>query len=1108
MIKIQLLGRNAGYLDVLEDSIFALNISVADIKDVTKRTGSFSKTILLPGNKNNNRLLNDYFDVNVTDGTFSINKVQRCLILDNNVPIFDNMVLQLKRVIKNQATNMEDDIVQYEVSIKDVTADFFTDINNKYLTDLDFTEFNHTYTAQQVADSFSHSYIDGYKYVVAYGDDNYYSVTEMRPAIYAKQYWTKIHTEAGFSYTWADEFNENIRFDKLLIPFSSGDIKLTEEAINASRVIATGGGQTDIYSSLSTPVGGFYSWQGISQPLKLNFEVQDPINAFDPSTGLYTSQFYITQPNYYEIIVEFDYQIKITNLQNATMSILNSSFPNWGTFNVIASVYNTRTTAEDSVFVNAIPTPTILGQLFPPLSTTTIFTGKAKAIISSSNHQLGDDLEIYVGIRHGYNGALQFSRITEVEVHITKPKVTYQLSSTQIYNTPVVLNQYIPDQIKQSDFIKSIMTMYNLFVELDESDPSKLIYTTRDAYYDAGSLVDWTDKLAREDEQELEFLPELNAKSFIFSYKQDADLANKTYLEVTNEVYGQHQVIFSNNYVKGVEKKEIIFSPTPSQRTNWNSILPLLPNAEQKYNIRILLDNGNKPCQNWFIVDYIDPNITLFPPSVSLGQWVELSYYPHISHLSDEVDPTFDLNFGVCDFYFYDIRNITNNNLFNNFWRRTCAQINSGRLFTGYFHLKSSDISNLKLNSKIRIDNSYWNINKIIDFDANKQELTKVELMSIDLELDLPTFGKKSLFLQPGQQLAPPYSPVFLTSNDIIVKSIKEDFNYKNKQSKSTNNSNNGVINLGNYNSIDGGVQGLIIGDFVRATQSGVYIGNNTFIGENLGNVGGLPGTLLVDNTTAGTDIILDGGSVISSGPLDILELNSINSVRIAVDEPSDVYQIRMNNPELGISTFDTGASVYNNNVLLSNDASNGIRIETVDQTTSNNSVIQTTKDFCVMKHLDASGDVSDSDVGYAAGTPYVKSQISNATNGDNNFIEIDNTGIKLNADTFANVNFGRTTITNTSITLEIEDSVTSVQNNIIVNQNFIRSNASDGVDTSEIQIYPAEIFISTLRLNITTLQAFADDGAAVAAGLVQGDIYQTDGTGALTEKGILMVVQ
>jgi len=63
-------------------------------------------------------------------------------------------------------------------------------------------------------------------------------------------------------------------------------------------------------------------------------------------------------------------------------------------------------------------------------------------------------------------------------------------------------------------------------------------------------------------------------------------------------------------------------------------------------------------------------------------------------------------------------------------------------MLTAYFNLREDDIQSLKLNSKIRIDNSWWTINKVIDYDCNAQNLTKVELMSADTEIDLAPFKK------------------------------------------------------------------------------------------------------------------------------------------------------------------------------------------------------------------------------------------------------------------------------------------------------------------------------------------------------------------------------
>ena len=95
MVRIQL---DNGYLDVKEGTAFPLNFQVGDIRDLTQRKGTFSKTITLSGTKNNNKLLNNYYDVNIKAGTFDINKLTKCTVLQNGIPIVTNALMQLVNV--------------------------------------------------------------------------------------------------------------------------------------------------------------------------------------------------------------------------------------------------------------------------------------------------------------------------------------------------------------------------------------------------------------------------------------------------------------------------------------------------------------------------------------------------------------------------------------------------------------------------------------------------------------------------------------------------------------------------------------------------------------------------------------------------------------------------------------------------------------------------------------------------------------------------------------------------------------------------------------------------------------------------------------------------
>jgi hypothetical protein len=291
------------------------------------------------------------------------------------------------------------------------------------------------------------------------------------------------------------------------------------------------------------------------------------------------------------------------------------------------------------------------------------------------------------------------------------------------------MNETVPQDMTQSDFLRSIYTMYNLYVVPDKFDSNKLIYYKRDDFYRNGSVKDWTNKMDRSSEQILEFLPELRNKELLLTYKEDDDVVNDFYTSFTKEIYGQKNIKFNIEWTKGIDKKEIEFSPTPGNVSLFNHYLPYI---ERKGNPRILIDNGIKSTPTIpvnIVSSYTTAGNPIFTPSI---------FYPFASHFNETRNPTFDINFGDNPYYFYDIGVSTLNNLYNNFWRNTIQLIDKGKMLTAYFYLTPTDIYDLELNDVIRIDNSYWNINKIIDYDAGDRRLTKVELITNSELLPLP----------------------------------------------------------------------------------------------------------------------------------------------------------------------------------------------------------------------------------------------------------------------------------------------------------------------------------------------------------------------------------
>ena len=851
MVKIQL---STGFLDVKEGTAFPLNFQVGDIRDVSKRQGNFSKTITLTGSKNNNNLLNHYYDVNIIKGTFNINALTTCAVIQDGIPIMEDCSMQLTGVVKTQVTDGYEEQVTYEVLIKDSKADFFTAIANKELTDIDFSDLNHPYDAFNVVARFSNTVVNGFKYFLPGSGDATYNTQEFKPAIFAKTYFDRIFEDAGFTYDWAAMTYD--RFQQLLIPYNGGtdNFDYNDYIVKAEKTVAT-------------TINGANNWAGFSNiaqiattqsaATKINLtawtELDDIQNIFNPVTGVYTTPFIISSAN----SQSYDYSITMTyslNLVNTSGGTLYGGSP-LGVAPVfykpaIGVSAGTQPIIFSNLYTNTSPTATLFGvqnavqcPLTIPAGTTTILSQTVQTTIPLSYNLLNNLSSATIGLnvsQHyatiGNAASVRSWRtisptgvpppsgqiviqavISNIKLSIVPSSTVYAIGGT------IELNDYVPKKIKQSDFIKGIFNMYNIYAQVDKTQPNKLILMHRDAFYDSGAEVDWTAKLAKDEEQNLSFLPELTSKKIILSYTADKDSANTTYTNATSNIYGQAEVIFDNEYVKEVTTKAVLFGPTPVIKTPFGAYVPMIAGAAPETNIRILYDKttAGQPlatCGQFYIYDY-----------GSVGQ-INLTDYPLVGHFDDPLTPTFDINFAICDFYYYQPISLTENNLYNRYWRRTMGQINNGKMLTAMFNLKEPDIQALKLNDKIRIDNSWWNINKVIDYDANANKLTKVELMSIDTEVNFTPFMGPS-----GPNIPTPpagIGPIQMLAMSNVNTTRMVTSNVFGNQAT--------AMVMGRGNVIVGGTRSVIVGDdriISETTLAGDHLVVNSLNGVPTGTV-------------------------------------------------------------------------------------------------------------------------------------------------------------------------------------------------------------------------------------------------------------------------------
>jgi hypothetical protein len=931
--RIRLYGRVDGYLDTDSETQVPLTFSISDIKDISKRKGTFSKSIKIPGTKNNNILLNNYFDVNIVSGAFNINKIVNCAIIQDGITILDNAILQLVSVDMSQQSIPQGKI-EYTVLIKDTASDFFTNINNKFLSDINLQGLNHIYNANAVISSFNNTVNDGYKYVMPFnspnldilGADAVFDLIEFSPGIYVKTYFDKIFASASYTYNWPDALTK-YRFDKLIIPYNGDVIKVDKEdssyyTATANRTITATYSATRGTKKMNN-FNGQYSGSGGARPLdeKIGFisttnfqtiipnnEVIDPNNNYDPTTGIYTTPDLPSNQNDVKVEYTIEYEtVVVNNSGNIAHHIgfYNPEFPNevfpiFDGYTRIPSsqgrqikptirLMNSNTIAFSDILNNGIPTYISSGATFSTGKTilksgTMSFSRTIEGLVPNNQIYISTGINFtesvlsfpYFSALYNFysvsNPTLGFADyfstpvLTNVFIQTIIKKVdikfTSMIDGAVSFNTQLKMNKFIPVKIKQSDFVKGILTMFNLYVEVDKTNPTIINIIGRDDYYDSGVIKDWSEKLVKDQTQEVKFIPEITNKKLLITYKPDKDWANERYTAATNEIYGQVEYTFDNEFVKDVSRTELLFSPTPVANTEFGAICPIWNGQAPKTNIRILYDGGEYTCGQYTIVNYRDPNGVT-------GSFINASTFPLITHWDKPENPTFDLNFLPPDYYYRTDNwgSNTNNNLFNSFWRRTINQINNGKILTAYFHLNSYDIQKLRLNDKIRIDNSWWVINSVKDYDANSKKPTKVELISVDDSIEIPFVERQTFRINPGnpalqvlndlEASKARYKNTIITTGHIDVVG-RDNYvgagvagkvigNNNNVYSQTTliygdSNSTNSTksIILGDNNIVENNVENaMVVGDFINATQSNTLYASNIIIpeGGNINNI-------------------------------------------------------------------------------------------------------------------------------------------------------------------------------------------------------------------------------------------------------------------------------
>ena len=135
-------------LDLYEDEDIPLTLSVDDFKNVAEKVQSYSKAFNLPATKRNNKIFDQLFEITRTDDgvIFNVYKKTECVLKQDGFTLFQGFLRLLDVTDKNGETSYNVNLYSEVVAL----ADFLKDSNFR---DLDFSELKNDYNYDNIRNS-------------------------------------------------------------------------------------------------------------------------------------------------------------------------------------------------------------------------------------------------------------------------------------------------------------------------------------------------------------------------------------------------------------------------------------------------------------------------------------------------------------------------------------------------------------------------------------------------------------------------------------------------------------------------------------------------------------------------------------------------------------------------------------------------------------------------------------------------------------------------------------------------------------------------------------------------------------------------------------------
>lgn len=765
-------------LDLKQDSQFPLSYQIADIREPQNRKSDYSKQITLPGTKHNADVLEQLFEIGV-DSAWNVNLKKDCFVLQEGQEVLAGSI-RIDSIQRDQWNNVE-----YKVSILGRLGDFFQALTlpngaDMRLNDLNFNEWLHTLNYINVQNSWngliqrsgapfnSFTYSAGVTFTsISINPSDRISLIVTSHSFQVGDTVRVICSGSNTPYLNGDHTVVQTTPTSITINFSQySDISLGQTGTVRSYTVSGEGYTYPTYYNGVPATGSTAGAIAIKQPVNPSLYLKTLVDSIFKRIGWsYSSDFFDSQ--YFKRLLWVNHN----GLASALLSVKGSSTiqcvqgtstsavmpiisANWqNSWDPITNTYTNTSGASitlqfSTYMIGNIEnnTPSVgdislvvyssldgSGNPDPNWATGTGYLQAQSPVYLSGNtlmngmaHANGWGPAFYRSPPWLFNVTLQANEQFRLNCNHTsvpnpnaKWEVRYSELSSALYTAQ-------PGDTTFRDFMTDLIKMFNLMVEPDRYKMNHLKIEPFSEYY-KNDIIDWTYNVDISKPVDIVPVSPLLPKNYKFTYSEDSDYLNKSYKDTFADIYGSHEKTTYTEWSKNTETIQLKIAPSPYLVVGNVSMPAIAANSGGSTGTWTELDKA-KP-RIWYWGGLRRTNIELSVAGVqgfnNIGQ---------AGPLDQPLDSTVDLNFGQANAYgILEPFRLTSNNLYNKFYSQYIEELsdNSSLKVTFSMKLNANDIRDLRFDAIYLIKDTYYRLQKVIDWDPMTGAPCKVEMLKI-----------------------------------------------------------------------------------------------------------------------------------------------------------------------------------------------------------------------------------------------------------------------------------------------------------------------------------------------------------------------------------------